>query len=858
MKQKFDVTGMTCSACQAHVEKAAAKVPGVTQATVNLLQNNMTVEYDDTSVTPQSIIQAVEDAGYGAVLHAKDTGNVKAEPVNPAQEELKNMKHRLILSIVFFLPLFYLSMGHMIGLPLPGFLAGLENGIAYAMTQFLLTLPIMYVNRKYYRVGFKTLFHGAPNMDSLIAIGSTAAVIYGIVAIYQMGWGLAYQDFDLVGRYHMDLYFESAGTILTLITLGKYLETRSKGKTSAAIEKLINLAPKTATVIRNGQEEEILTSDVQIGDIVAVRPGSSIPVDGVITKGTSSVDQSALTGESIPVEKKEGDPVIAATINKTGYFEFEARKVGDDTTLAQIIQLVEEAAGSKAPIAKLADKISGVFVPVVIVIAVLAAGIWLLSGQSIEFALSVGIGVLVISCPCALGLATPVAIMVGTGKGAENGILFKSAEALETAHLIKTVVLDKTGTITEGRPKVTDLLPAPGASEDRLALLAASLEAPSEHPLSEAVVGYAAQKGWELLPVENFRALSGLGIEGDLDHTPCLAGNLKLMEQNGIDFSSLQKDGERFSEDGKTPLYFAQNKKPLGIIAVADTVKPTSRQAIEEFKKMGIDVVMLTGDNRRTAEAIRRQLGIDRVVAEVMPQDKEREVRALQEKGHKVVMIGDGINDAPALARADVGVAIGAGTDVAIESADVVLMKSDLLDAVAAVQLSRSVIRNIKMNLFWAFLYNTIGIPLAAGLFYLPFGLKLNPMFGAAAMSLSSFCVVTNALRLRFFKPGFTRPAPALETDRQAALNTCPLTMENENKTQKGDNEMKKVLTVNGMMCAHCKANVEKALNALDGVASAEVNLEEKTATVVLNSKLSDETLSQAITDAGYEVVSVL
>ena len=879
MKQKFDVTGMTCSACQAHVEKAAAKVPGVRQATVNLLQNNMTVEYDDASVTPQGIIQAVEDAGYGAVLQANDAGKVKAEPVNPAREELKNMKHRLILSIIFFLPLFYLSMGHMIGLPLPGFLAGLENGIAYAMTQFLLTLPIMYVNRKYYRVGFKTLFHGAPNMDSLIAIGSTAAVIYGIVAIYQMGWGLAYQDFDLVARYHMDLYFESAGTILTLITLGKYLETRSKGKTSAAIEKLINLAPKTATVIRNGQEEEILTSDVQIGDIVAVRPGSSIPVDGVITKGASSVDQSALTGESIPVEKKEGDSVIAATINKTGYFEFEARKVGDDTTLAQIIQLVEEAAGSKAPIAKLADKISGVFVPVVIVIAVLAAGIWLLSGQSIEFALSVGIGVLVISCPCALGLATPVAIMVGTGKGAENGILFKSAEALETAHLIKTVVLDKTGTITEGRPKVTDLLPAPGASEDRLALLAASLEAPSEHPLSEAVVGYAAQQGWELLPVENFRALSGLGIEGEIDHASCLAGNLKLMEQNGIDFSSLQKDGERFSEDGKTPLYFAQNKKPLGIIAVADTVKPTSRQAIEEFKKMGIDVVMLTGDNHRTAEAIRRQLGIDRVVAEVMPQDKEREVRALQEKGHKVAMIGDGINDAPALARADVGVAIGAGTDVAIESADVVLMKSDLLDAAAAVQLSRSVIRNIKMNLFWAFLYNTIGIPLAAGLFYLPFGLKLNPMFGAAAMSLSSFCVVTNALRLRFFKPSFTRPDPALENGGQAALNTCPIENENnadqndgpylnsrrsksateiKKEKKKGDDEMKKVLTVNGMMCAHCKANVEKALNALDGVASAEVNLEEKTATVELNSQLSDETLSQAVTDAGYEVVSVL
>lgn len=858
MKQKFDVTGMTCSACQAHVEKAAGKVPGVKKASVNLLQNTMTVEFDEAQTSADKIIKSVVDAGYGATVQGQTTkqaGPADAVRQNPAQEELANMKRRLILSFVFFIPLFYLSMGHMAGLPLPGFLSGLENGISYAMTQFLLTLPIMYINRKYYQVGFKTLFHGAPNMDSLIAIGSSAAVIYGIVAIYQMGLGLAHQNWELVGRYHMDLYFESAGTILTLITLGKYLETRSKGKTSAAIEKLINLAPKMATVIRDGQELEIPTSDVRIGDIVAVRPGSSIPVDGVITSGTSSVDQSALTGESIPVEKNVGDPVIAATINKTGYFEFEAQKVGDDTTLSQIIQLVEEAAGSKAPIAKLADRISGVFVPVVITIAVAAALIWLLLGYSVEFALSVGIGVLVISCPCALGLATPVAIMVGTGKGAENGILFKSAEALETAHLIKTVLLDKTGTITEGRPAVTDLLPFEGEDPMRLLLLAASLEAPSEHPLSEAVAGYAAEKNLELLPVQDFEALSGLGIRGTIDNRICLAGNYKFMEQQGIPFGTLKVQGEQLSEDGKTPLYFAENGKPLGIIAVADTIKPTSRQAVEELKKMGVDVVMLTGDNQRTAEAIRRQLGIDRVVAEVFPQDKEREVRRLQEQGHKVAMVGDGINDAPALARADVGIAIGAGTDVAIESADVVLMKSDLLDAVAAIQLSRSVIRNIKMNLFWAFLYNSIGIPLAAGLFYLPLGLKLNPMFGAAAMSLSSFCVVTNALRLRWFKPSFTRPEPSCPN------GSCPVTQTDDSNNhinnQKGDDNMKKVLTVEGMMCAHCQANVEKALRAVDGVSEASVNLEAKTASAVLSRDISDEVLAKAVTEAGYEVLSV-
>lgn len=839
MKQKFNVTGMTCSACSAHVEKAVKKVDGVKDVTVSLLSNAMTVEYDGEKTGAAEIIHAVEEGGYGASEWQKK----EKAPVENAQTALDEMKQRLIISFVFFIPLFYISMGHMMGLPLPRFLSGLENGIAYAMTQLLLTLPIMYVNRKYYLVGFKTLFHRSPNMDSLIAIGSAAAVVYGLVAIYQMGWGMAYQDWELVSKYHMDLYFESAGTILTLITLGKFLETRSKGKTSAAIEKLLNLAPKTAAVLRDGKEVEIPVEEVRIGDIIAVRPGQSIPVDGVIVKGRSAVDQSALTGESIPVEKNEGDAVIAASINKTGYFEFEAQKVGEDTTLAQIIHLVEEASNSKAPIAKLADKISGVFVPVVITIAVLAAFFWLFMGQSVEFALSIGIAVLVISCPCALGLATPVAIMVGTGKGAENGILFKSAEALETAHAVSAVILDKTGTITEGKPRVTDILPAPGVTQSELLTAAASLEAPSEHPLSLAVTEKAAEEKIQPLPVEGFTALSGLGIEGEISGKAYQAGNLKFMEKRGVSFEALRNAGERMASEGKTPLYFSSEGKPLGILAAADTVKATSRQAIEQMKKLGLDVIMLTGDNKRTAEAIRAQLGLDRVIAEVFPQDKEREVRRLQEMGKRVAMVGDGINDAPALARADVGIAIGAGTDVAIESADVVLMKSDLLDAVTAIELSRSVIGNIKMNLFWAFAYNTIGIPLAAGLFYLPFHLTLNPMFGAAAMSLSSFCVVTNALRLRWFKPSFSRKVP-MEQE----------TIEN---TEKGENDMEKVLSVEGMMCAHCKMAVEKALSAVEGVSAAQVDLEAKTATVTLSGGTADETLVKAVTEAGYEVKGV-
>lgn len=846
MTQKFSVTGMTCSSCSAHVEKAVRKLPGVEQVNVNLLSNSMTVDYTEDQVNSQAIIEAVIEAGYGASQYVKAAEKRQAaQPVDTVQEQLTSMKNRLIISFAFFVPLMYISMGHMAGLPLPSFLTGHHNAIAFAMTQFLLTLPVMYVNRKYYQVGFKTLFRGSPNMDSLIAIGSIAAVVYGIFAIYRIGYGLGTGDMDLVARYHMDLYFESAATILTLITLGKYLETRSKGKTSEAIAKLMDLAPKTATVIRDGLEVEIPVEDVAIGDIVVVRPGQSIPVDGVITEGNSSVDQSALTGESIPVEKNPGDKVIAATINKSGFFRFEAQKVGDDTTLAQIIQLVEEAGNSKAPIARLADKISGVFVPIVIGIALLSTIIWLLLGHPFEFALSIGIAVLVISCPCALGLATPVAIMVGTGKGAENGILIKSAEALETAHNIKTVVLDKTGTITAGKPVVTDIIPNKGSSSNYLLQVAATLEKPSEHPLADAIVEKANQIGLSFLETTDFKAISGRGISAQIDGKACLAGNLAFMEENSITTSELSAQSDTLANNGKTPLYFAEDGKLIGLIAVADVVKPTSRNAIHELEQMGIEVVMLTGDNRKTAETIQRQLGISRIVAEVLPQDKEREVRAIQESGKVVAMVGDGINDAPALVRADVGIAIGAGTDVAIESADIVLMKSDLMDVVTAIQLSKAVIRNIKMNLFWAFFYNSIGIPLAAGVFYSILNWKLNPMFAAAAMSLSSVCVVTNALRLKLFRPKFATPISE------------PTAPESEILQIEEDDTMKKIVKVEGMHCQHCQATVEKVLSGLQGVSSAKVDLDKKTATVTLESEVADDLLMQTVNEAGFQAISV-
>jgi len=754
---------MTCSACSANVDRSVRKLEGVQDVNVNLLSNSMAVDYDEARTSPGAIIKAVTDSGYGASLFVKNPAAQASAGTKDSgtKSEIAEMKFRLVVSFIFLIPLLYIAMHHMlkmwIGLPVPAFIAGAfhgpENGITFAFTQFLLLLPIVYVNRKYFQTGFKTLFKRSPNMDSLIAIGSSAAIVYGIYAIFRIGYSLGHGDSSAADLFLSDIYFESAGTILTLITLGKYLETRAKGRTSDAITKLIGLAPKTASVIRGGQELEVPVEDVTVGDIVVVRPGQSIPVDGVIVEGTSSVDESALTGESIPSAKQPGDKVSAATLNKTGFFKFEAQKVGDDTTLAQIIELMEEAGSSKAPIAKLADKISGIFVPIVIAIAVISSVTWLILGKSPEFALSIGIAVLVISCPCALGLATPVAIMVGTGKGAAFGILIKSAEALETAHSIDTIVLDKTGTITEGKPQVTDIITADGISETELLALAASLEKPSEHPLSEAIGTAALNRNLAVSEVESFRALSGQGIEAVMNGRHYLAGNISLMKEHGIDTDSFRDKADALAEDGKTPLFFAEEQNLLGIIAAADVMKPTSLEAIGQFKAMGMDIVMMTGDNRRTAEAIRKHLGIDRAIAEVLPQDKEKEIRHMQEKGRKVAMIGDGINDAPALARADVGIAIGAGTDIAIESADIVLMRSDLRDAAAAVQLSKATIRNIKQNLFWAFFYNSIGIPLAAGVFYSFLGWKLNPMFGAAAMSLSSVFVVTNALRLRFFKP---------------------------------------------------------------------------------------------------------
>ena len=757
MKQKFKVTGMTCSACSAAVERNVKKLDGASDVNVNLVTNTMTVEYDEGALTDNDIIETVEKTGYGASIFSKDTeatdSKDKSSAHNTADEEEKEMKNRVIVSFIFLIPLFYIAMGPMVNLPIPVWLAGPENAITFAFTQFVLTLPIVFVNRKYYSVGFKTLFSGNPNMDSLIALGSGAAIVYGIFAIYRIGYGLGHGDMDMVIQYSHDLYFESAGMILALITMGKYLEARSKGKTSEAISKMLDLAPKTATVIRDGNEIEVSVEDVMVDEIVVVRPGQNIPVDGVIIEGSTSIDQAALTGESIPVEKNIGDKVIAATTNKTGYFKFKATKVGADTTFAQIIELVEEASSSKAPISKLADKISGIFVPIVIIIAVVATVAWLLLGYSFEFAMSIGIAVLVISCPCALGLATPLAIMVGTGKGAGYGILIKSAEALETLHSVNTVVLDKTGTITEGKPKVTDIIVFNELSEESFLAIAASIEKPSEHPLADAIISKAREDNIAINEVEEFQAVSGRGIHAIVSGREYKAGNLAYMQENDINLDNHEETADNFANEGKTPLFFAENNKLIGVIAVADVVKPTSITAIKQFKDLGLNVVMLTGDNTKTAKAIQKQLDLDYVVADVLPQDKEQEIRQIQEAGNKVAMIGDGINDAPALVRADVGVAIGAGTDVAIESADIVLMNSNLQDAVTAIELSKATIKNIKQNLFWAFFYNTLGIPVAAGLLFIPLSITLNPMFAAAAMSLSSVFVVTNALRLRGFKP---------------------------------------------------------------------------------------------------------
>ncbi len=828
----FAVTGMTCSACSAHVEKSVCHLDGVSSVSVNLLNGSMAVDYDESAVSPDKIIAAVVEGGYGAEL-ASDASRSRQKEAS--DKHIAWMKKRLIISIVFLIPLFYIAMGHMMGLPLPAFLMpdSMAGFFRFVAAQVILLIPILVVNWSYFSVGFKRLFQLAPNMDSLVALGAAAGIVYSAITVIQGNVS------------HMpELYFESAGMILALVTVGKYMEARSKGKTSEALAALIALAPESAVVLRDGREVTLPIGEVVEGDTVIVRQGGRIPVDGVVTGGHGAVDESAITGESLPVEKAEGDSVIAATINKAGYLEIKAGRVGKDTTLSQIIKLMEEASSSKAPIAKLADKVSGIFVPTVIAIAVIAGLLWYFVGhQSVSFSLSIAIAVLVISCPCALGLATPVAIMVGTGKAAQHGILIKSAEALEILHHVDTVVMDKTGTVTEGRPKVTDLYSAPGVSEEEFLHLAASAEALSEHPLAHAVVECAKERGLTLLEAADFAATPGGGVEATVAGKKLLAGNRRLFEGRQVDLSAFDAVSEQATEAGKTPLYFVSDGQLLGMLAVADTVKPTSESAIAQMKKMGIDVVLLTGDNRRTANAIGRQLGIRHVIAEVLPQDKEKCVADLQKQGKKVAMVGDGINDAPALARSDVGIAIGAGTDIAIESSDVVLMKSDLTDAVSAIELSRAVIRNIKQNLFWAFFYNAIGIPIAAGVFYLPFAFKLNPMFAAAAMSLSSVCVVSNALRLRRWKPSLEAAQPNESTPAPAA-----------DDKQKEETTMEKTIVIKGMMCAHCQAHVEKALNALPGV-TATVNLEAGTATV--KGDASNEALTKAVVDAGYEVVEI-
>ena len=861
MKEKFTVTGMTCSACSAHVEKAVSKVPGVSSVSVNLLGGSMLVEHNP-DVTDQAIVSAVAGAGYGA-SPASAAVKAAAPAANTVEDELKHMKARLISSFCFLIPLFYLSMGHMMGWPLPAFFHDSRNALSVALIQLLLTLPIMYINDKYYKVGFKTLWRRSPNMDSLIAVGSAAAVIYGLAAIFQISFGLGHGDAERVAHYSMDLYFESAGMILTLITLGKFLETRSRRKTGEAITKLMDLAPKTASVLRDGREMELPVEQVAPGDLVLVRPGQSVPVDGEVTDGWSSVDESALTGESIPVEKSPGDRVIAASINQSGSFTMRALKVGEDTTLAQMIRLVDEASSSKAPIAKLADKVSGVFVPVVMGISPVTAAVWLLATGSVERALTSAVAVLVISCPCALGLATPVAIMVGTGKGAENGILIKSAEALEAMHAIDTVVLDKTGTVTEGKPRVTGLYPAGNTAAEELLCVAASLEGPSEHPLAAAIVEEARQRGVPLAPVTGFTAVHGRGVKGSIQGKDFLAGNRAMMEEAGIDLGHDRLTADAIAEDGKTPLFFAGSKRLLGIVAVADTVKPTSHAAIQALRDMHVDVVMLTGDNARTARAIGKSLPLTQVIAEVLPADKERHIARLQSEGRKVAMVGDGINDAPALARADVGLAIGAGADIAMESADIVLMKSDLRDVPAALQLSKAVLRNIKQNLFWAFFYNAVCIPVAAGVLALFGGPQLNPMLAAAAMSLSSVTVVSNALRLKLFQPSvpYNRPSKngAFETENGAFQpENRGESSKNPVKNQRSEvTDMKKTIKIEGMMCSHCTAHVEKALSALEGVSSVRADLAGKCAVVELAHDVADSVLKAAVAGAGYEVTGI-
>ena len=836
MTEQFAVTGMTCAACSAHVEKAVSRLSGVQSAPVNLMLGSMTVTYDEKAVTEGDIIAAVKAAGYGASPASQtDQGQLRRDQ----DAALRRRKKHLIWSVVFLVPLFYLSMGHMMGLPLPQVLH--THPLLLACLQLALVIPILILNRNYFTVGFSRLVKLSPNMDSLVAVGAAAGLVYSLI---EMGLLAAGQVSGMP-----DLYFESAGMILTLVTVGKYLEERSRDKTTGAISALLALAPESAVVRRQGQELTIPTEEIVAGDTVIVRQGGRIPVDGVITDGHAAVDESAITGESLPVEKVPGDAVTSATVTSSGYLELRATRVGGDTTLSQIIRLMEEAASSKAPISRLADRISGIFVPAVMAISLTAALLWaFVGGMDVRFCLSIAIAVLVISCPCALGLATPVAIMVGTGQAAQQGILIKSAESLELLHKVQTVVLDKTGTVTMGQPRVTDILCAPGVTEEELLCVAASAEKPSEHPLAHAIVEESQARHIPLCPVSGFRSVPGGGIQATLSGEAVLAGNAGYLAQNGVSLAAMEADAHRLAEDGKTPLFFAESGRLLGCVAVADVVKPDSAKAIAALRRMGRRVVLLTGDNQRTANAIARQIGVDQVIAQVLPQDKAKCVAQLQQQGQRVAMVGDGVNDAPALAQADVGLAIGAGTDIAIESADVVLMKSSLLDIPAAMDLSRAVLRNIKQNLFWAFFYNSIGIPVAAGVLYPALHLTLNPMLAAAAMSLSSVCVVSNALRLRGWKPPVFPDQP---------VPTAPLPESAVFQSQgKEENTMNKTIHIDGMMCTHCTGRVEKALNDLPGV-EATVDLDSKSAAVTCTPDVSDDTLRQAVEDAGYHVTGI-
>ena len=844
MKKRFDVSGMSCASCQANVTRAVEKL-GVNDVNVNLISQSMSVDYNPDMISDEDIITAVEKIGYGARLKSDENKIITKSPEDKelAKDE-DNTKFRLTMSFLFLIPLMYVSMGSMLGLPLPYYVIGYKGSLLNAIVQLLLTMPVLIVNRKFFINGFKGLINRAYNMDTLIALGSSSAFIYGLFAILRIAYGFSFGDEEIIHQYMHNLYFESSAMILTLITLGKYFEARSKGQTKASLEHLINLAPKQATIIKDNEEIVVSVDQIKKGDVVLIKPGDSIPVDGKIIEGSSLVDESAITGESIPIAKNIDDRVISATINKQGSFKFIATEVGDDTTLSQIINLVNEANETKAPIARIADKIAAIFVPTVIIISIITFIIWKILGYNFEFALNMMISVLVISCPCALGLATPMAIMVATGKSAELGLLFKNAEALENLHKVDSILLDKTGTITNGKPIVTDIDTI--LDEDEFIKIAASIENSSEHPLSNAIVLYAKYNDIDLEKIDDFSAISGKGIIGKLHSTTYYGGNEKLMLDNDIDISSYKNLAEKYSSDGKTAMYFSDDKKVLGIIAVMDTPKSTSKLAIEELKKLSYEVIMLTGDNEKTAEAIRKKLSIDKKIAEVLPKDKDKVVKNLQDLGKKVAMVGDGINDAPALARSDIGIAIGNGTDVAIDSADIVLMRNSLLDIVNTINLSKETIKIIKENLFWAFFYNVILIPVASGLFYPALGIKLNPMFAAFAMSMSSIFVCLNSLRLRSFKAKF-KNQEIIEDSTKGKL-------EENIKGEKSMKENKKlIVNVEGMSCEHCKANVEKALNSLDFVEKAEVDLKNKVAEVTYSDLANEEAIENAIKDAGYE-----